>query len=57
MYQHKFIKTMTAEILEKTNKGYKLFTKDSKGLTKKERTGKIQYFEQWCFEYNFIKID
>jgi hypothetical protein len=48
---------MTAEILEKTNKGYKLFTKDSKGLTKKERTGKIQYFEQWCFEYNFIKID
>ena len=55
-HKHKYISTCTAKILETTNKGYKILTINTKGLTKTERSGKIQYFDKWLWEYNFEPI-
>ena len=44
-YQHVHIRTLFCQVLECTNKGFKVLQKDSKGLTKKERTGKIAFYD------------
>ena len=42
--QHNTIPTLTIEILDVTNRGYKVRETDTRGLTRKSRQGKIAYY-------------
>ena len=42
--QHIHIPSISIEVLDVTNRGYKVRETDAKGLTKKSRQGKIAYY-------------
>lgn len=48
-YRHKYITTMTMQILERTDKGFKCMTHDPKGKGK-VRTGKVEFFQKQDIE-------
>lgn len=55
-HQHAHIKTLFAKVIEHTNKGVKVLTVDSKGITKTEKTGKIQFFTSKDWKELFKQI-
>lgn len=56
IYQHNFIKTISLEFIESTNKGMKGLQKDSSG-NKKEREGKIVYYTSQDIATLFTRIN
>lgn len=56
IYQHNFIKTISLEFIESTNKGMKGLQKDSSG-NKKEREGKIVYYSSQDIATLFTRIN
>lgn len=56
IYQHNFIKSITVEYIESTNKGIKGLQKDSAG-NKKEREGKIVFYSTQDIQSLFTRIN
>lgn len=56
IYQHNYIKSITVEFIDNTNKGIKGLQKDSAG-NKKEREGKIVFYSSQDISTLFTRIN